>query len=260
MWLQYLQKRSSKVQGVAHKCIHMTVMLICSLFLVACAVKQPAYDDARDPWEGYNRAIFSFNEGVDKILLKPVAQGYRKITPDVVEGSIHNFFSNLQDVPVTINEVLQGKFAQAGSDVLRLLINSTIGILGLFDVATGLGYAKHEEDFGQTLAVWGVGAGPYFVVPIIGGSTVRDFPGTLVDRLLLHPIAYIGDSDTELWLNVADAVHLRANFLDQEAIIRQWSPDFYVAVRNYYLSRREALIKDGKVDAGDDAYEDLEIE
>ena len=149
------------------------------LFLVmffSAAVQ--AEENNPDPWEGFNRSVFEFNEVLDRNVAKPLAQGYQYITPKPVDDSVTNFFSNLEDVLVIVNDVLQLKFGQALSDTGRVLINTTVGFFGLFDVASKIGLEKHNEDFGQTLGYWGVGSGPYLVLPVLGPSTLRDAFGT----------------------------------------------------------------------------------
>ena len=138
-------------------------------------------DNAHDPLEGFNRAMYTFNDKLDKYVLKPVAKGYHAVAPTPVRRSVANFFSNLHDPAVMLNNLLQGKPGQAASDLGRFMVNSTIGIFGLFDVSSKFGLPKHDEDFGQTLAVWGVGDGPYLVLPFFGPSNMRDAPALVVD-------------------------------------------------------------------------------
>src|SRR3954451_11493938 len=144
----------------------------------------------RDPFETVNRGIYQFNEGVDKAILKPIAQGYRFVVPQFIRGSISNFFSNINDVVVMLNNVLQGKFTTAYSDFGRIAMNSTLGIVGLFDIASEAGIEKHDEDFGQTLGYWGVQDGPFLMLPFYGPSTVRDTVGRAVDYHL-DPVTYV---------------------------------------------------------------------
>jgi ABC-type transporter lipoprotein component MlaA len=132
--------------------------------------------DAYDPWEGMNRKTFAFNDAIDRAVLKPVAQGYQKVTPGFVREGVNNFFGNLEDVGTGLNNFLQGKFAEGVSDTGRIVVNTVLGVFGLWDVATPMGLEKHDEDFGQTLGAWGVNPGPYFVIPLLGPSTVRDAP------------------------------------------------------------------------------------
>jgi phospholipid-binding lipoprotein MlaA len=154
-----------------------------------------------DPWEGFNRGVFSFNEGLDRAIVKPLAQGYRYVMPDFAEQGVHNFFENLGDVKTFINNLLQGKPKEASQDLGRVIVNTTIGIAGLFDVATPMGIPKHDEDFGQTLGAWGVESGPYLVLPIFGPSSVRDGIGRVPD-MMVDPMPQISTEDTELGLQV----------------------------------------------------------
>ena len=160
--------------------------VIATLLLSGCATTDYV-EDERDPWQGFNRSVYSFNESIDKAVLKPVAKGYVAITPKFARTGVRNFYNNIDDVHVAANNLLQGKFGDAASDVGRFLVNTTLGILGFFDVATPMGMKKHNEDFGQTLAAWGVGQGPYVVWPLLGPNTVRNTPSIAVDRILFNP-------------------------------------------------------------------------
>src|SRR3990172_4959432 len=180
-------------------------------------------DNARDPLEGFNRAMYTFNDKLDRYVLKPLAKGYRAITPAPVSKSISNFFSNLHDPAIMLNNLIQGKPKQAASDLGRVLVNSTIGIAGLFDVASKMGLEKHNEDFGQTLAVWGVGDGPYLVLPFFGPSNVRDGAALPVETIYRR----------------AQLLHA-SDILDQAA-----GQDPYVFVREASRQRRRNLIYDG---------------
>jgi len=212
-----------------------------------------------DPWEGFNRKVFAFNEVMDKYVLKPVAKGYQYVTPRPVDESVTHFFSNLDDVVVVINDVGQLKFGQALSDTARILVNTTVGFFGVFDVATHIGLPKHNEDFGQTLGYWGVGTGPYLVLPFLGPSTLRDTGG-----LTVHYV--YGPGYTDLTETTAQtygayglyAVDLRADLIASEGLI---SGDKYTFLRSFYLQRREYLVNDGVVedDFGDD-WDDWEDE
>ena len=234
------------------------IMSLCLLLVLAgCAVKQPAEFAEYDPWEGYNRGVFVLNDSLDQVIFKPVAKFYRTITPNPVKTGVRNFYSNLEDLPTAVNNILQGKIITAGSDLLRVVINTTFGIGGLFDVAGHFGLEKHEEDLGQTLAVWGVGAGPYFVIPLLGPSTVRDFPARLISYVI-NPLAYIDDNSTRQVLLAIDFVQQREYFLDQEQTVRKLPPDFYTSLRQYYLNRREFLISDGVMAATDFGDEEFE--
>jgi len=218
-------------------------------------------ESERDPWQGFNRTMYGFNDGLDRAILKPAAQGYKAIAPDFVETSVRNFFENLDDVSVAVNNLLQGKVSNSFSDVGRVLINSTFGIFGLFDVASSFGLTKHEEDFGQTLAVWGMDSGPYIVWPIFGPSTLRDSPSLVVDRVLLNPLTYVEIKTIErVGIIALDAVSVRAELLSLEETVDEISTDRYTFIREAYLDRREFLISDGVAAGNDDLYDELDDE
>ncbi len=208
--------------------------------LAGCATS----GNPKDPIEGVNRAVFSFNETVDKAVLKPVAQGYEYVMPQPVQTGVVNFFSNIADVWISVNNLVQGKPSDALSDVGRVVVNSTVGILGLFDVATGMGLEKHEEDFGQTLGRWGVGDGAYLVLPIFGPRTLRDTGGLAVD-IFADPVTYIDSSEVRYTAIGVRAVSDRASFLKAESAIDAAALDKYAYVRDAYLQRRQSLIHDG---------------
>lgn len=196
-----------------------------------------------DPYEPQNRRVMGFNDGADGISLKPLAKGYVKVTPPAGRNSVHNFFANLRYPNVVINQFLQGKVKKGASDTGRFLINTTVGIGGLFDVAKRLGLVEHHEDFGQTLAVWGVASGPYLMVPFWGPVTVRDAVGDLLDTLT-YPTFYIKDVALRNGLIAGWALDRRAAVLDAESLI---SGDRYLFVRDAVLQHREYLILDGEV-------------
>lgn len=202
-------------------------------------------EEAWDPFEPFNRAMFAFNEKFDAWLLKPTAKGYDFILPGPVKRSIGNFFSNLIQPRVAVNDLLQGKGKQSARDAGRFLVNSTAGVLGFFDVARHLGLEAREEDWGQTFAVWGVGGGPYFVWPIIGPRYLRDTVGFGFDWLS-NPVTYIDDPYTSWGLWGLDIVDTRARFLPADKVIEQAAgDDKYVFIREAYRQRRRNLIYDG---------------
>ena len=210
-----------------------------------------------DPWEGFNRQVFRFNEYMDRNLLKPVAQGYEWVTPDAVDRAITNSFSNVGDTLVVVNDVAQLKFTQALSDAARFVINTTVGFFGVFDVAKHIGLKKHNEDFGQTLGYWGVGSGPYVMLPFLGPTTLRDFGGKLVDYSTGLSYPYFTETRTEdVGLTALKIVDLRSDLLASESLI---SGDRYLFIRSAFLQNREYLVTDGKSqdDFGDDFYDDL---
>lgn len=197
-----------------------------------------------DKFEGFNRAMFRFNDTIDRWLLKPVSKGYAKVVPGPVKTGVGNFFSNIGEVPNIINDGLQWKWKQASNDTGRLLVNSTIGLFGLFDVASKTGLERSDgENFGQTLSVWGVPRGSYLVLPFLGPNTVRGGFALPVDWAS-SPIQYLESSNAQLGLNVLDVVHVRAELLKAEDLI---SGDRYLFIREVYLQRLEYLENDGEV-------------
>jgi phospholipid-binding lipoprotein MlaA len=197
-----------------------------------------------DPWEGFNRAMFSFNDGLDRAVIKPVTQGYRYVTPEIAQTGVNNFFENLKDVRTLFNNLLQGKVHNALEDFVRITYNTTFGLGGLIDVATPFGMAKNNEDFGQTLGYWGMSSGPYVVLPLFGPSTVRDTVGMVPDWHL-NPVNYVDDRATRNSLRALNLIDTRSQLLDAERII---SGDRYIFIRDAYLQRREYLINDGVMD------------
>jgi len=213
------------------------------LALTGCATTS-SYRNPKDPLEPINRTVYKFNDTMDTIALRPMAQGYKAVVPPTGRTMVHNFFSNLDDVIVTVNDLLQFKFKQAFSDTGRVLINSTVGAVGLVDAASHVGYPKHDEDFGQTLGYWGVPPGPYLVLPFLGPSDVRDGIGRYVDS---YPSQFrrIYSIRTRNQLYLLDAVSARAELLDQEGMLEGAALDEYSFIRDAYLSRRRNLVYDG---------------
>lgn len=214
-----------------------------------------AYEEV-DPLEDYNRTIFSFNESLDNNIMKPVAEGYREIMPDPAERGISNFFSNLREPFNILNNLLQFKFEEAISDTVRFGLNTTVGILGFFDVASEAGLPRHNEDFGQTLAVWGVDSGPYFVLPLFGPSTVRDTAGfgtelwigntvEVGNTQIFNPTGEISPASAENATVATRMVSKRADLLEEKEMADNASFDNYTFIRDAYLQKRESLIFDG---------------
>lgn len=220
--------------------IRLIAPLLASLLLGGCAVN----GDRRDPLEPLNRAVYQFNDAVDKAAIKPVAQGYKEILPQPVRTGIANFFSNLDDVLVLLNDLLQFKLQQAASDFSRLLWNTTAGIAGAFDVATKMGLEKRNEDFGQTLGYWGISDGPYLVLPILGPSSLRDVTGRVVDWQFdpLTQHSNVAERNTAAVVKIEDA---RARLLETDKVLDEAAIDPYVFVRDAYLQRRRSLVYDG---------------
>jgi phospholipid-binding lipoprotein MlaA len=222
--------------------IKTLAVVVLAFTLVGCA-STPARNP-RDPMENFNRSMFSFNDSVDAKVLKPVAEVYKKVLPNFAQVGVGNFFSNLGDVWTGANNLLQGKGADGVSDLMRFAMNSSFGIGGLIDVASSAGLPRHKEDFGQTLATWGVSSGPYLVLPLLGPSTVRD--------TLALPIDFKGDLWTYKrpirWRNVGTVVRVvdqRAAVLDASNLIEEAALDRYEFVRDAYLQRRQNTVDDG---------------
>jgi phospholipid-binding lipoprotein MlaA len=198
----------------------------------------------RDPIEGFNRAMFSFNDALDGAVFKPVAQGYRSAIPALVRTGVTNFFSNIDDIWVAINNALQGKADEALQDVMRVAVNTVFGLGGILDISTDMGLKKHNEDFGQTLGKWGVGSGAYVVLPIFGPSSVRDAGGLLVDWRA-DPVVREDNIPLRNSAVALRTVDYRANLLDASDVLEQAALDKYTFVRDAFLQRRRSLIYDG---------------
>lgn len=198
-----------------------------------------------DPWEGFNRGTFAFNESLDKHVMRPVAQGYVKVTPSFVRTGVNNFFGNIADAWTGVNQLLQGKPREAISDVGRVILNSTMGVLGLLDVASEVGVEKHEEDFGQTLAVWGVPSGPYLVLPFFGPASARDGPALFVNPAWSsYKDAF--SSEPAYWATLGlDAVRTRANLLPASKVVEEAAVDKYAFIRDAWRQRRRSQVYDG---------------
>lgn len=228
------------VRSSCQKAATGSLVVLAALALSGCAsthARNPA-----DPLESFNRAIYQFNDTVDKAAIKPIAKGYNAAMPEPGKIMVSNFFSNLEDLITTINDLLQFKFAQAASDGSRFLFNSTFGVFGLFDVTTRL--EKHDEDFGQTLGYWGVGPGPYIMLPILGPSTFRDGVGLYADSRP-SPIRRTDHMRTRNQLYVAQGINARAQLLDKEKILDEAAVDRYEFIRDTFLQRRKSLVYDG---------------
>jgi phospholipid-binding lipoprotein MlaA len=234
------------------------LILFAALALGGCTtLPSQATPDPRDPLERLNRSTYAFNDGLDRAIVKPLARGYRKATPQFLQTGVSNFFSNAE-YPVTLaNNLLQGKITAAASDTARFVLNTTFGLGGLFDPATAWGLDRNDEDFGQTLGSWGVPPGPYLVVPFLGPYTLRDGIGSFADDFV-EPRAYLEDDSTRWTLWAADKFDRRVRLLDADALLDR-TGDPYAFVRSAYLQRREYLVRDGDVPLEDDAMlEDLE--
>ena len=207
-----------------------------------------------DPFESTNRIVFEISDDLDTMIIRPVAEIYRDVTPRFIKNSVTNFFYNLSEVDTIINQLLQGKIVLAGQDSLRFLINSTIGIVGFVDVATRVGFERHDEDFGQTLGYWGVPAGPYVFLPLIGPSTIRDSFSKPTSWFLSGNLS-VSDEEAKIFINLLDAVETRERLLVAETLI---VGDKYEFVKSVYLQTRNDLVFDGEVE--DEFLTDLELD
>jgi len=213
----------------------------------------PSASTSNDPWEGFNRNLFGVHQAIDGAVLEPVARGYRAITPRPLRTGVVNFLRNLKSPVVFANDVLQGEVGRAGNTVGRFAINTTLGIGGIFDPATSMGLERHEEDFGQTLAVWGVPTGPYLFVPLLGPTTVRDGAGRIIDTAF-DPLTWADFDDVD---TVRAARTVIAGIAQREALIDQIDAfeaqggDLYVTYRSAYEVSREAAIRNGRADVQD---------
>ena len=207
-------------------------------------------EEINDPFEDLNRDIFIFNEKLDEKLLKPAALTYRKVTPQFARTGVTNFFNNLEEIDTTINQVLQGEIKYAFNDAGRFVINTTIGLFGLIDVASKMGLERHEEDFGQTLGVWGFNSGPYIMIPFLGPSNPRDLLSRPISSFLSGTFA-MEDNDVKLTLIGIDALETRERLLDAETLI---IGDKYIFVKDAYVQSREYEINNGSTE--DDEFLD----
>ena len=234
------------------KKINLTLIFSVFLLLVGCAGQEIVEGDVGivegkvDPYEGFNRSMFGFNEVLDDYVAEPISDAYLFITPQFVQTGIANFFSNLDDINVVLNDVMQGKLGQGAEDTGRFAINSTIGLLGLFDVATELGLKKNDEDFAQTLGVWGVPQGPYLVIPVLGPSTSRGVPGSVFDTAA-NQASYVGFP-----VQMVQMLNARANAEGSLKFIDEAAMDPYIFTRESFLQYRKHLVTDGNSEITDD--------
>lgn len=225
-----------------HRRVSLLVLSVIILLTLGCASTTPD-GEVNDPIESVNRNIYEFNEGFDRHILKPVATGYQKL-PGPVQTGTHNFFSNLDDVVVVVNDILQLNVEQFTSDALRLSVNTVFGVLGLIDMGTPMGLPKHHESFADTLGYWGVGSGPYIVLPILGPSSVRDAPSLVVD-FLVHPLNQVSPTSATVALASVRAVDVRSELLKTSDIRDQLALDPYIFTRESYYQWRQNRIYDG---------------
>jgi phospholipid-binding lipoprotein MlaA len=229
-----MKLRSSRSVGAA----------VLALTLGGCASDKDAYRDPKDPLETYNRGMYTFNDGVDKAIVKPLAQGYKAITPEPVDRGVTNFFNNIADINSAVNNLFQFKLSRFGSDVGRVTMNSTVGILGFFDVATNMGLPSYKEDLGQTFGYWGDVDSPYLVLPFLGPSTVRDTVGKVGDALV-DPFWSLKERHIYWGFIGLRVIDTRADLLQASKIVETAAVDPYSFVRDAYLQRRRSQIFDG---------------
>jgi phospholipid-binding lipoprotein MlaA len=202
-------------------------------------------DNKQDPWEGWNRGVYQFNKSIDNTIAKPLTKGYKAITPDFVETGVSNVYSNLNDVPTSLNSLLQGKVIDSFSDLGRFIINSTIGVAGLWDPASSIGLEKHDEDFGQTLGAWGVGSGPYIMLPFLGPSTLRDTAAYPVNSEV-DLISQIEHIPTRNQAKVLELIDKRSTLLEYDDLLKD-AIDEYAFIRDTYLQNRKYKVLDGDI-------------
>ncbi len=255
--MMYYSSQQSDRKGL------LFTFLFSSVFLFGCASTEVEKTEAnadglevaaeqenpKDPYEHINRKIYTFNDKLDKYVAKPISDAYIWVTPQFVQTGIANFFNNLNDISVVLNDTLQGKFDQSAEDTGRFLLNSTVGLIGVFDVAKEVGLEKHNEDFAQTLAVWGVPEGPYLVLPVLGPATSRGIPGAVIDTAA-NPTSYVGFP-----VQLLSMLNSRANAEGSLKFIDEAALDPYVFTREAFLQHRNYLIKDGQVEVSNDALE-----
>lgn len=233
------------------------ISIVFLLVSTSCA-STPEEKPNVDPLEPFNRNMFQLNRFLDTYLFRPASQLYILVTPDPIEARVTSFFENIDDINTFVNSFLQGKFRQGASDTARVVFNSTFGIGGLFDIATEMGFEKHEEDFGQTLAVWGVGRGPYLVLPVFGPQTLRSTPGLAV-QAVTNPLFWVDNPPLTISLAALGAVDLRARSEGAIQFIDEAAVDPYAFTREAFLQRRTYLIYDGNPPMPD-LFDELEEE
>lgn len=245
------QRAQHHARGLRPVLLGLAVMLTCG-----CAGGGRSAP-ASDSLEHLNRPIFSFNDTLDQYLMEPVARGYVRYTPSLVRSGARNFFANLAYPNTIINTFLQGRLDQGLTDISRLVFNSMIGIGGIVDVGSHIGLPAHREDFGQTLAVWGVPRGPYLVLPLFGPSTTRLLPDRILAGMFLDPLNYISKPRITTPLRIANGVSARADALAATDALDRAALDRYAFVREAYLQQREALIRNGRSNDDDEFYDFL---
>ncbi len=241
-------------------------LLLCLLLLtvVGCA-SNPPNGPVHDPWENVNRGVYRFNTALDNAIIKPAAKGYRFVLPDFLENGIGNFFSNLGDINVVINDLLQGKLKRASSDTGRFLVNSTVGILGFIDVGTRIGLPKHFESFGQTFGVWGLGEGPFVMLPLFGPNNVRTTVGIVPETFTTYPF-YIEEAPVSFAVQAVELISLRAYLLAAGNLLDTAALDPYLLLRDFWIQRHRQATFEGTrpvslgngLGEGDDELDELD--
>lgn len=238
--------------------IRVRALLACAVVAVSLLSGCASTGNPKDPLEPINRGIYQFNEGMDNLLLKPAAEVYQGVLPSFVRTGVSNFFSNINDVLVALNNLLQGKVSDAASDVGRVAVNTTAGLLGVIDVATHLGLERHDEDFGQTLGRWGFGTGPYLVLPFFGPSNLRDALGRIVDYKT-DLVTYVDPSRDRNQLWGTRTVNRRSELLGTSKVLETAALDPYEFLRDAYLQRRRNMVFDGNPPRDDDDDGDIKV-
>lgn len=229
---------------------------VATLAMAGCATTQKAAPSEADPWESLNRGIYAFNDVPDRYLLKPIARGYRAVLPSFMRRGVSNFFDNLTTPRSMVNNFLQNKPDQGFSDFGRFVLNTTVGIGGLFDVASAAGLDIYDEDFGQTFAVWGVPDGPFVMIPLLGPSTLRDAAAYPLDWIS-NPLVHYDNSSVRDKLIILRLIEARSRLLTAEQLIAE-SPDIYVTLRESFLQNRRFQVYDGNPPIDEDFYDDFE--
>ena len=224
--------------------------------ILAASLSGCASQTNKDPLEGFNRGVYKFNDTADKAVIKPIAGAYKAVVPSTLRTGVNNFFDNLGTLITFFNNVLQFKFSHAMDDAGRFVVNSTFGILGLIDVASMDNIPEHSEDFGQTLGYWGLGSGPYLVLPFIGPSSVRDATGFAVDFTAFYPVSYIDDVRTRNQVLIVNFIDTRAQYLPASDLLDEAALDPYSFMRDAYLQRRENQVADGQAERQEDPFFD----
>lgn len=232
-------------------------LIVATLLALAGGCATTGSADPRDPIEGLNRSMYGFNKFMDKAVFDPVGKVYKTVVPLPLDRGVTNFFNNLGEISVVANDILQFKFGQAFRDAGRFVVNSTMGIGGLFDVATGKGLERHNEDFGQTLGRWGIGSGPFLVAPFFGPTTLRDAVGFGVDSAFLNPVSYVDPDAYRAGLLSLNYIDFKTDSKSARSLVGEASVDEYEFLKNAYLERRQGLVRD---DSGLGDYRDDEEE